>query len=167
MAVNYWIILAITVLVVVVSIAVPRVLAEVFPYQMLQAHKTGRPTVRTESYAGRTVLITGANGAFGSRAATMIAHRDVQTLILVDLLDCAGVKAKIEAELEEAKKKIPEILVWQVDMMNYASCQELAKKVRQLKTLDHALMTAGILSFNRKESPQGWETCECHTHPTL
>lgn len=160
MAINYWIILAITVVVIGISVAVPRILAEVFPYQMLQAHKTGRPTVVTESYAGRTVLITGANGAFGSRAAKMIAHREAETLILVDLLDCAGVKAQIEAELDEAKKTKPNILVWKVDMMSYSSCVELAKQVRELKTLDHALMTAGILSFNRRESPEGWETCK-------
>lgn len=169
MAINYWVILAVTALVIGISVAIPWILSEVFPYQMLQAHKTGRPTVVTESYAGRTVLITGANGAFGSRAAKMIAHRDVETLVLIDLLDCAGVKAQIEAELEEEKKKKPEILVWKVDMMSYASCQELAKKVRQLKTLDHALMTAGILAFNRRESPEGWETCkysvQCHSLP--
>ena len=41
---------------------------------------------------------------------------------------------------------------------NYA--QELGKKARGLKYLDHVLMTAGILAFNRRESPEGWETCE-------
>lgn len=90
----------------------------------------------------------------------MFAHRDVKTLVLVDLLDCTSVKAQIEAELDEAKKQKPSILVWKVDMMDYASCQELAKKTQDLGSLDHVLMTAGILSFNRRESPQGWETCE-------
>lgn len=44
--------------------------------------------------------------------------------------------------------------------MSYASCQELGRKVRELKNLDHALLTAGILSFDRQDSPEGWETCE-------
>ena len=137
MAINYWILVAIAVTVVVISWGVPMILAEVFPYHMLRAHRTGKPTVTTKSYAGRTVLITGANGAFGSRAAKMFAHRDVETLVLVDLLDCTGVKKQIEEELYEMKKPKPKILVWQVDMMSYTSCQELAKKTRELQNLDH------------------------------
>ncbi|KAK5717986.1 hypothetical protein LTR15_008829 [Elasticomyces elasticus] len=42
--------------------------------------------------------------------------------------------------------------------MSYGSCQELGRKIRTLKSLDHALLTAGILSFDRRESPEGWET---------
>lgn len=89
----------------------------------------------------------------------MFASREVSTLVLVDLLDCTKLKEEIEADLDQGKKK-PTILVWQVDMMSYASCQELGKKVRALRNLDHCLMTAGILAFKRKESPQGWENSE-------
>ena len=43
--------------------------------------------------------------------------------------------------------------------MSYAGCQTVAKRARdELKSLDHVLMTMGILSFNRRESPEGWET---------
>ena len=105
-------------------------------------------------------MITGANGAFGSRAAKIFAERDVETLILVDVRDCEGVKEQIENELMGTDKAKPNILVWQIDMMSYAGCQALETKARELKSLDHVLMTAGILSFNRRESPEGWETCE-------
>jgi NAD(P)-dependent dehydrogenase (short-subunit alcohol dehydrogenase family) len=159
MATSYWILGAIALLVVALTWAIPVILADVFPYQMLRAHRVGKPTVNTKSYQGRTVLITGAHGAFGSRAAKLIARRDVETLVLVDMLDCSDIKKQIEDELA-GEKEMPQILVWQVDMMSYKSCQELAKKARTLKSLDHALMTAGILSFNRRESPEGWETCE-------
>lgn len=137
---------------------VPILLAEVFPWRNLWAQRSGRPTVVTESYKGRTVLITGANGAFGSRAAKLFAARDVETLVLVDVKDCGGVKADIEKELAEQNKPKPDILVWQVDMMSYESCQELSKKASTLKTLDHVLLAAGMLSFKRRESPEGWET---------
>jgi hypothetical protein len=50
-------------------------------------------------------------------------------------------------------------------MMSYASCQAFAKKARELKSLDHVLMTAGILSFNRRESPEGWESCKASCPP--
>lgn len=155
---NYWLLIAVAVIVVVVSFGLPLVLAEYFPWKNLWNQRHGRPTVRTDSYKGRTALITGANGAFGSRAAKIFAHRDVETLVLVDVKDCAGLKNEIETQLTTEGKKTPKILVWQVDMMTFAGCQELAKKARELKSLDHALMTMGILSFNRRESPEGWET---------
>jgi hypothetical protein len=159
MANYYWPIIAATLVIVVFSYGVPLLLAEVFPWKNLWRQRNAKLTVNTKSYKGRTVLITGANGAFGSRAAKLFAERDVETLILVDVQDCAGVKAEIEAGLPATTKTKPNILVWQVDMMSYASCQALAKKAHELESLDHVLMTAGILWFNRRESPEGWEAC--------
>ncbi|KAI5464240.1 hypothetical protein BGZ63DRAFT_421302 [Mariannaea sp. PMI_226] len=144
--------------VIALTFGIPRFFAEYFPWQSLSKQRTGRPTVTTKSYKGRTALITGANGAFGSRAAKLFAHRDVETLVLVDVRDCGDVKQQIEAELSDLGKTKPNILVWQADLMTFAGCQELANKARELKHLDHVLMTAGILAFNRRESPEGWET---------
>jgi short chain dehydrogenase len=171
---SYWTLAAVAITIAIVTFGIPLLLAEVFPWRSLWNQRRGRPTVRTDSYKGRTVLITGANGAFGSRAAKIFAHRDVETLILVDVKDCAGVKEQIEAELTEKSKAKPKVLVWQVDVMTFAGCQTLGKKACELKSLDHVLMTAGILSFNRRESPEGWETCKypsfphhLHTHRSL
>lgn len=160
MAFSYWLPLTISVAVISATIGIRLLIAEVFPYHLLKAQRNGRPTVITKSYAGRTILITGANGAYGSRAAKLFAQRDAATLVLVDVMDCTTVKQDIEAELSKEGKQAPQILVWTVDMMRYASCQDLAKKLKDLKSLDHVLMTAGILSFKRRESPEGWETCE-------
>ena len=88
----------------------------------------------------------------------MIADLDVETLILADVKDCAAVKQRIEAETKATRK--PNIQVWQVDMMSYQSCQAFAKRAQGLKSLDAVLLAAGILSFNRQESPEGWETCQ-------
>ncbi|KAI6749448.1 hypothetical protein HG530_015287 [Fusarium avenaceum] len=150
---------AVTTLVVfVLTYGVPLFLREYFPWQSLYKQRHGRPTVTTKSYKGRTVLITGANGAFGSRAAKIFAHRDVETLILVDVRDCGEVKQQIAKELGDLGKPVPNVLIWQADLMTFAGCQEVGRKAKDLKYLDHVLMTAGILSFNRKESPEGWET---------
>jgi NAD(P)-dependent dehydrogenase (short-subunit alcohol dehydrogenase family) len=157
---NYGLLVVVAAVIAILTFGIPLFLAEFFPWRSLWNQRHGRPTVITKSYKGRTVLITGANGAFGSRAAKIFAHRDVETLILVDVKDCGGVKEQIEAELSEMKKTKPNILVWQVDMMSFAGCQELGMKTRELKSLDHVLLTAGILSFNRRESLEGWETCE-------
>ncbi|CAK7230687.1 hypothetical protein SBRCBS47491_007670 [Sporothrix bragantina] len=140
------------------TIGLPWVLAECFPVQLLWKQRSGRPTVRTASYAGRTAMVTGANGAYGSRAATLFAQHGVSTLILVDVFDCAGVQKQIEEDLRAQGKPVPKILVWQIDMMSFAGCQKLATLASSLKNLDHLLLTAGILAFHRRESPEGWET---------
>lgn len=160
---NYWLLIGGAALIALLTFGLPLFFAEYFPWWSLRDQRVGRPTLKTESYKGRTVLITGANGAYGSRAAKIFARRDVGTLVLVDVMDCKGVKEQIEAELGELGKPVPKILVWQIDMMTFAGCQKLGKLARELEYLDHALLTAGILAFNRRESPEGWESCECLT----
>ncbi|KAK4448386.1 hypothetical protein QBC34DRAFT_301053 [Podospora aff. communis PSN243] len=150
--------IAIAIAAVAFTFGLPLFFKEYFPWQVLLKQKHGRPTVTTASYRGRTALITGANGAYGSRAAKLFANRDIDTLVLVDVMDCNRVKKEIEAELGDAGKQVPKILVWKVDMMTFKGCMELAKRLHELEYLDHALLTAGILSFNRRESPDGWET---------
>lgn len=157
---SYWLLIGGAALIALLTFGIPLLLAEYFPWRSLRDQRIGRPIVTTESYAGRTVLITGANGAFGSRAAKIFARRNVGRLVLVDVRDCGGVKAEIEAELEEKKMPKPEILVWQVDLMSFEGCREVGRKAKALGHLDHVLLTAGILSFDRRESPEGWETCE-------
>jgi NAD(P)-dependent dehydrogenase (short-subunit alcohol dehydrogenase family) len=151
-------IIAVTVLTVALSYGLPLFFREYFPWQNLVNQRNGKPAVVTKTYKGRTALIVGANGAFGSRAAKIFAHRDVKKLVLVDARDCAGVKEEIEAELKEANKPVPEILVWQIDLMTFDGCRKLGKQAQALEHLDHVLMAAGILAFKRHVSPEGWET---------
>lgn len=160
MATNYWPLIAAAVAIAAVTFGLPWILAEVFPWRNLYNQRHGRPTPNTKSYKGRTALVTGANGAFGSRASKIFAHRDIETLVLVDVADCTKLKEEIEAELVAAKKPVPKILVWQANLMTYAACREVGEKALSLKSLDHVLMTAGILAFKRRESPEGWETCK-------
>jgi hypothetical protein len=165
---NHVLLSVVAVVVGLLTYCIPMLLDEYFPWQSLRKQRTGRPTVTTKSYAGRTALITGASGAFGSRAAKIFAHRDVDTLVLVDVMDVSSLRDQIVAERKEQGKPAPNMLLWQIDMMTFKGCQELAQKARSLENLDHALLTAGILSFKRKESPEGWETCEFHSHqPTV
>jgi FlaA1/EpsC-like NDP-sugar epimerase len=147
----------ITVLVSIIALALRLLLAEVFPWRMLRKQKNAKLSAPTKSFKGKTILITGANGAFGSRAAKMIADLDVERIILADVRDCRGVKRHIEANTTATTK--PDIQVWHVDMMSYESCQEFAKRARALKSLDGILFAAGILSLKRQESPEGLETC--------
>lgn len=140
--------------------AIPLILAEVFPWKLLWAQRNAQTTVKAKSYNGKTVVITGANGAYGSRAARNFAERNVDTLVLVDARDCTELKEKLEADLKSEGKQVPKILVWQVNMMTFDGCKQLREKAQSLKYIDHVLSTMGILSFDRKESPEGWETCK-------
>jgi len=155
--------IAAAVAIALVTYGLPLLLAEYFPWRSLWKQKYGRPEVTTRSYRGRTALVTGANGAYGSRAAKLFGRHEVDTLVLVDVMDCTWVKEEIEAEIRRdgKKRKVPKILVWKVDMMTLAGCVEIQRRVRSELPggIDHALLTAGILSFNRRESPDGWETC--------
>lgn len=154
-----WLLVGLAGLVGLVFWGIPLFLAEYFPWRYLQRQRLGRPVVTTKSYAGRTALITGANGAFGSRAAKLFAERDIDTLVLVDLNDCDGVKKEIEKARRDAGKPVPKILVWQIDMMSYSGAESLAEKARDLPHIDHVLLTAGILAFKTRKSPEGWESC--------
>lgn len=59
MAIPYWIPVAIAVAVVALTYGVQLLLAEVFPWQMLRAHKHGKPTVSLamSSCQGRSLII--------------------------------------------------------------------------------------------------------------
>ncbi|KXS97300.1 hypothetical protein AC578_4567 [Pseudocercospora eumusae] len=158
MGLSFTSVLAITIVIASLCFAIPLILAEVFPWKLLWAQRNARTTVKAKSYQGKTVLVTGANGAYGSRAARNFAERDVETLVLVDARDCTELKEKLESNLKSQGKPVPKIEVWQVDMMTFEGCKQLKEKAQSLNYLDHVLSTMGILSFDRKESPEGWET---------
>ncbi|CAI4213250.1 unnamed protein product [Parascedosporium putredinis] len=156
---GYGLLGGVAVVLAIITFGIPWIVKEYFPWRSLWAQRHGRPTVTTQSYKGRTALITGANGAFGSRAAKLFAHREIDTLVLVDVMDCGRVKKEIEEELTDAGKPVPRILVWKIDMMTFEGCQQVGQKARELKYLDHVLLTAGILAFNRRESPRAGKLC--------
>lgn len=80
MATTLWLPVAIAVAIVVITYS-RQLYFEIFPFHLLTAHKHSKPQVVTKSFAGRTVLVTGAHGAYGSRAAKLF--KDADTLILV------------------------------------------------------------------------------------
>ncbi|KAK5996283.1 Short-chain dehydrogenase/reductase OXR1 [Cladobotryum mycophilum] len=115
------------------------------------------PSDPNVSYAGRTVLVTGANTGLGLEAATKISALGADKLIL-------GVRSI--AKGEEAKKHILSITgrepdtidIVTVDLTDFASVQafvpELQKKTQYL---DVALLNAGLGNPNYVASPTSWE----------
>ena len=115
------------------------------------------PADPTASFAGRTVLITGSNTGLGLEAATKLAARDADRVILGvrDPAKGARAKASIAARTGCADDAVD---VWPLDMADYASVQAFAARAARLPRLDTAILNAGVYSVAHARSAYGWET---------
>ncbi|EGP83524.1 uncharacterized protein MYCGRDRAFT_49497 [Zymoseptoria tritici IPO323] len=100
------------------------------------------PTLPETSFAGKTVVITGANQGLGYDSARQLIDLNVSTLVLGcrDLSKGEAAKQKILSK-GDVKTKIE---VWEVNMSSYASVQAFAARVNQLPRLDVLLVNAGM-----------------------
>ena len=114
----------------------------------------------TASFKGKTVLITGANGGFGAIAAQMFADREIDTLILAcrDIAKGEAVKKTIEESIKTEPK--PKILVWQLDLVSFASVRDFSKRAATLESLDAVLLNAAIFMTKKVVTPESWETSQ-------
>ncbi|KXX74313.1 Retinol dehydrogenase 11 [Madurella mycetomatis] len=116
------------------------------------------PADPTVSFAGKTVLVTGANTGLGFEAAVKYAALGASKLIL-------GIRSKDKGEV--AKKRIVErsgrsddnfITILLVDLADLASVQAFVKSLNKTTThLDVALLNAGLANPSYRQSSAGWE----------
>lgn len=111
------------------------------------------------SFAGKTVLVTGANTGLGFEAAVKYVAFGAEKLILA---------VRSTAKGEEAKRRILErtgrssgevdITILTVELSEYASVQEFVRRmVQETRYLDVALLNAGLGNPKFEQSPAGWE----------
>ena len=109
------------------------------------------------SFAGKTILITGANSGLGFEASMKFATLGASSLIF-------GVRSLQRGE--EAKKLICQrtgyllsnIKIFQLDMSNFLSVKKFAEKVtKEVPLIDVALVNAGIAVPSHETSPEGYE----------
>ncbi|KAI1748129.1 short-chain dehydrogenase/reductase [Xylaria castorea] len=107
------------------------------------------------SFAGKTVLVTGANTGLGFQAAQKYAALGAERLIL-------GVRS--HAKGEEAKEAIvkatgySKIDILTVDLTSFDSVQAFIEKLEKTTdTLDVALLNAGLGNPNYQKLATGWE----------
>lgn len=111
------------------------------------------------SFAGKTVLVTGANTGLGFEAAAKYVALGVDKLILA---------VRSIAKGEEAKRRILErtgrsdgevdIVILTVDLSGFASVQGFVNNLSQeTRYLDVALLNAGLGNPGFETSPAGWE----------
>lgn len=98
----------------------------------------------TESYTGKTVIITGSNVGLGKEAARHFARLGASILILAvrDLDRGYAAKYDIEATTHCGENVIQ---VWRIDMASYASVQNFAARVNtDLDRVDIFIANAGV-----------------------
>lgn len=103
-----------------------------------------RPPYPTESYTGKTIIVTGSNTGLGKEAARHYARLGARRVILaVRNLD-KGHDAK--HDLEHSTRCPKDVIqVWRLDMASYASVRVFAARVRsELDRIDIVLANAGL-----------------------
>ncbi|KAK3675036.1 hypothetical protein LTR78_004969 [Recurvomyces mirabilis] len=119
------------------------------------------PKDTTPSFAGKTLIITGANTGVGYEAALKFARLGTQRLILGvrSLKKGDNAKSRIEATLDqEGEKRQGTIEVWQLDMLSYSSLQAFVARVeKEVPRLDYLVLNAGIVMATHQMSDYGWE----------
>ncbi|KAI3322945.1 short-chain dehydrogenase/reductase [Xylariaceae sp. AK1471] len=109
------------------------------------------------SFAGKTVLVTGANTGLGFEAAVKYAALGASRLILA---------VRTAAKGEDAKTRIVQrtgcdsniITVLTVDLTSFDSVQAFIVNLKKIvNKLDIALLNAGLGNPSYEKSPSGWE----------
>ena len=112
----------------------------------------------TESYVGKTVIVTGSNVGLGKEAARHYARLGATRLILAVRSKEKGYAAKKDILASVPGYPGASIEVWELDMARYASVQAFAARVcgPELDRVDVFLANAGIFAakFQRAEADE-------------
>lgn len=131
---------------------------ESFPLGTLRKQAKAKLEAPKAPFNQKTVLITGANGGFGSLVAKTITDLEVETLILA-VRDVTKGEA-LREQLIQGREAKPNILVWQLDLASFDSVQSFGKLCDGLPRLDNTIMNAGQICLKREETADGWESCK-------
>lgn len=116
------------------------------------------PLDPVQSFADRTVLVTGANCGLGFEAALKFVSLGAATVILGCRDFSKGERARLL--IEERTRREGVVRVMQVDMSSYQSMRSFVNQLKAEiagKTLDVALLNAGIVQPDFTVSEEGWE----------
>ncbi|KAL2403336.1 Short-chain dehydrogenase/reductase phmF [Exophiala dermatitidis] len=126
--------------------------------------KRNPPKPATESFAGRTILLTGASGGLGLEAAKKLVGLNVSRLIITARSEEKGQAAKkqIEAYLRAARgtaaSNSTEIVPLVLNMSSFDSIQTFVETLKsRVQKLDGAILNAGTLQASYVQSADGWE----------
>lgn len=108
------------------------------------------------SFAGKTVLLTGATSGLGYEAAVKFLSLGVDNLIIGCRSLDRGYATK--TELEKRTNRPDVVTVWELEMNKFQSVKEFADRVDQeISQLDIAVLNAGLWNRDYTTSPERWE----------
>jgi NAD(P)-dependent dehydrogenase (short-subunit alcohol dehydrogenase family) len=116
------------------------------------------PTDPTTSFAGKTIVITGANSGLGFEAALKVYQLGCSVLIL-GVRDLAKGEVAKKEILNRAGKGEEEgmIEVWSCDMDDYEILQAFVGKIGELERVDAVVLNAGVFGVKYEKGRYGWE----------
>lgn len=127
------------------------------PLASLRWSRNNPPHDFQTSFAGKTVLVTGANTGLGFEAAAKYAVQDAEKLILAVRTVSKGEEAKqriLERIGRNGVNKETSIVVMQVDLLDYTSVKNFVGRLeRETPHLDVALLNAGLGNPDFRTSP--------------
>jgi retinol dehydrogenase 12 len=107
------------------------------------------------SFAGKTVIVTGANTGLGLEAARHFVRAGASTVIIACRTLSKGEAAK--ADIEKTEKRTGVLQVWELDLSSFASVKAFAKRCETLPQLDVCVENAGVFSLTYSQA-EGHET---------
>lgn len=108
------------------------------------------------SFAGRNIIVTGANVGLGYEAALKFVQLGANKVILGVRTLSKGDDAKKLIESKTGRKGVVE--VWHLDMLDYTTIKAFADKAnRELDHLDVAILNAGVIAIQHEKSSYGYE----------
>ncbi|KAL4879583.1 hypothetical protein BJY04DRAFT_193184 [Aspergillus karnatakaensis] len=113
------------------------------------------PTDPTFSFAGKTVVLTGATAGLGFEAAIKLLNLGVESLIIGSRSLQRGEATKTELEKRTSRPGV--VHVWELEMNSFESVRRFATRATELKQLDVALLNAGLWNREFTTTQEGWE----------
>ncbi|KAJ5291036.1 hypothetical protein N7478_000287 [Penicillium angulare] len=116
-------------------------------------HPPANPTV---SFAGKTVLITGANTGLGFEAALKFASLGASRLLLAVRSLKRGEEARSRI-CQQTGCSAENVKLYDLDMSTFASVKSFANNISKKQDVDIAILNAGIAAPSWNLSPEGYE----------
>lgn len=114
------------------------------PIAFMRSQLFSIPPYPTKKYTGQTIIVTGSNAGLGLEASRHFVRLDAAKVILAVRNLEKGESARKSIEQSTGRKGVAE--VWQLDLAQYESVKDFAKRAQGLERLDVLVENAGILT---------------------
>lgn len=125
-------------------------------FRLLRMQYTPPTDPRGVSFAGKTVLLTGATSGLGYEAAIKFLNLGVDNLIIGSRNAERG--KKVKSEIEKRTNRPGVVQVWELEMTSFRSVKDFAQRaINELPRLDIALLNAGMWNREYEIASEHWE----------